>query len=269
MTDHLESGFTAMDEFEWELGGLRWSTIGESGDQGLDDLAETEDDAEDAPVDGAVGGRVRLTPRAIAIPRWFAPDVNDLGDRAEALADELDALRAVMSPLPDRTSTQLLRWRRRGEVAKRISVRPAVGKPLDGLIGDRNRLLHDSTPVTLRLTAPQPVILSDVWHEETFTAGETKTIHNAGTLTAVQPIAWWIESTTAVTIEHMTYTDEYIRFPSGPVSTTRDLTIDATGGFGLCWGRNSSPFPKWPLLRPGDNPIKASAACTFRWRDTW
>lgn len=264
----LETGLTALDEFEWELGGLRWSKIGDPGDSGLDDLAEVEDDAADGSLDGSTGGQVRMTPRAIELNWWAAPVQTDEAERAAALADELDALRTVMSPLPDRSATRLLRWRRRGEPAKRIAVRPATGQPM-ALPGDRRRLIHDQAAVRLRLTAPDPVVLSDEYHEVTFSAGQTREIVNAGTFTAVLPSAWSLSAAGPVEIEHLDFTDEWVRFPVGPVTVSPDRIISASGAFGICWGRASAPFPKWPLLRPGTNRIRASAACTFRWRDTW
>jgi len=266
----LEPGLDPMEMFEWELGGLRWNAVHEDGDEGLDDIAETEDDAADAGLDGITGGRQRLTARPITINRWFAPPDAD-GDeaaRAVELAAELDALKVVMSPLADRSALRLLRWRRRGEPAKRIAVKPATGKPLT-IPGDRRKLLNDRARVVMRLTAPDPVILSDEYHQVTFTAGQTHTIVNAGTFEAVQPIAWWLTSEVPVTIEHLDFTDEWIRFPVGPVTVGRDLSIDAPNAYGLCFGRDSDPFPLWPILRPGANRIRASAPCTFSWRDTW
>lgn len=266
----LEDDLDPLDEFEWELGGLRFDRLAEAGDEGLDDLPEIEDDASDAALDGLVGGQQRLGPRSIVINRWYEPVPvdGDESDRAAAIAAELDALREVVSPLPDRAATRLLRWRRRGEPAKRIAVRPAVGKPLE-VPGDRRRLLYDQAAVRVRLTAPDPVALSDEYHQVTFEAGETIEIVNAGSFTAVLPTAWWLTAPGAVAIEHLDFPDEYIRFPTGPVTVSRGLTIDAPGKFGLCWGRGSDEFPKPPLLRPGVNHIKASAPCTFNWRDTW
>lgn len=266
----LEDGLDPLEMFEWELGGLRFNALHEDGDEGLDDLAETEDDASDAALDGITGGRQRLTARPITINRMYEPG-NTGGDelaRAEALAAELDALRIVMSPLADRSATRLLRWRRRGEVAKRIAVRPATGKPLT-VPGDRRKLLNDKARVVMRLTAPDPVILSDEFHTVTFSAGQTREIVNAGTFEAVQPLAWWLSADVPVTIEHLDYPDEWIRFPHAPVTVSRHLEIDAPSSYGLCFGRDSDPFPLAPILRPGINRIRASAPCQFSWRDTW
>ena len=128
--------------------------------------------------------------------------------------------------------------------------------------------MHDHADVVLRVDAPDPVILSDEYHEHTFEAGETYTVTNAGSFTATLPGAWWLEAAGPVTIENLDF-DEYVRFPVGPVTVSRSREIDADGAYGLCLGPGGTYFPRWPLLRPGDNTIKASAACTFRWRDTW
>lgn len=267
MTDHLEPGLTALDEFSWDLGGLRKTSLGESGLSGLDDLSEIAADEQASGGDGDVPGHQRVTARSVDLSFWL-DGTSTPGDLDEVFAAELQDLRKVLSPLPDRTATRLLRWRLRGEVAKRLWVRPATGRPLT-IPGNRQRLLYDSGEAKIRLTAPDPTIYSDVYHEVIFEAGETKTIVNAGSLTAVQPIAWWITSPGPVAIEHLDYPSEYIRFPTA-TTTTRALGIQGAGGtWGLATARNNSMLLQWPLLRPGENRIKASAACTFRWRDTW
>lgn len=255
----------------WELGGLRLH-IGDAGDEGLDDVAELEGEDEDAAGDGTVAGWQRLASRPITLN----PTVNPAAivpapeDPLLAVEQVLDELRKVVSPLPNRRQARLLRWRRGAGPAKRIAVRPAKGQPLQ-IPGGRSRVSYGQFGVTLRLEAPDPVILSDHFHTETFTAGETKTIVNAGSFTAVRPGAWWLTAPGGVTIENLDF-DEYVRFPSGPltVSRTRDIVSSVEDySSGICYGPGDSLFPRWPLLRPGDNTIKASAACTLYWRDTW
>jgi hypothetical protein len=174
-TDYLEPELTAMGEFQWELGGLRYGDITApdpdlglcptvTGDEGLDDVSELL--AEDTPLngDGSVAAFGRLAPRAITLRVGYA-------GTDEGLAAALAALRMVISPLPNRRATRWLRWQRVGEPAKRIAVQPAVGKPLT-VPGDEARLKYASArEIVIRLTAPDPVILSDVRHDEAFTAG--------------------------------------------------------------------------------------------------
>jgi hypothetical protein len=171
-TDYLEPELDPMAEFQWELGGLRWGDIDPetglcpttTGDEGLDDVSELL--AEDTPLngDGSVAAFGRLAPRAITLRVGYS-------GTDEGLADMLDALRKVISPLPNRRATRLLRWQRLGEPAKRIAVQPAVGKPLT-VPGDEARLKYGTAKeIVIRLTAPDPVILSDVRHDEAFTAG--------------------------------------------------------------------------------------------------
>lgn len=263
MADILEEGLTPLDPFQWELGGLRFGAgqtlcLGEPGDEGLDDVSEyTEEDASLAG-DGSASSAGRLAPRPITLRVFFS------GADDEELEDALDAIRMVTSPLPDRTATRLLRFRRGGEGSKawRIAVKPAVGRPLD-IPGDRNRLLHHKALITIRLTAPDPVILSDYLHEESFTSGQTKTITNAGTFTAVQPTAWAASFSGPVTIENLDH-GEAVRFTAAG-SVQRNRSVSA--------GRAERPggrlLMQYPLLRPGDNEIKATAgSMTFRWRDT-
>lgn len=263
----LEPGLDPLDEFRWELGGLLWDRIGEQGDDGLDDTAELEGDDAESAGDGETPGDQRLSPRTVSFQAWCDGD----GTADEAMADlagKLQALRLVMSPLPDRRASRLFRWRRIGEPAKRLWVRPSEGRALK-IPGDRRRLLDGQAACDLRLVASDPVIVSDEFHTVSFSAGQTREIVNAGSFTAVQPIAWWITAPGPVALEHLDFPDEYIRFPTGPVTTTPRLAIDAPGAYGLCNGRSGSDFPQWPLLRHGVNRIKASAPCTFHWRDTW
>ncbi|HRW40515.1 MAG TPA: hypothetical protein P5193_03115 [Microthrixaceae bacterium] len=276
----LEEGLVALEPLEWELGGRRLK-LTERGDEGLDDLAEVENDAEDATGDGEAPGEARLAARPITLysfvhaPGDYHVSTNPTGLDPSAPNDPavfsaaLDEIRMALGLLPNRAGTRLLRWRRAGEVAKRIAVVPAVGKPL-AVPGGQARVAEadPSTELTLRLTAPDPVILSDDLHSHTFAAGETFTVVNAGTFTAILPCAWSLVSAGPVTIENLDF-DEYVRFPAGPVTVSRDRESVATGAYCEYYGPGDAWFPRWPLLRPGDNTIRASAACTLYWRDTW
>lgn len=243
---------------EWELGGLALPVC-EPGDEGLDDVSELLDDSDaDGTGDGSPPGQQVLSPRGITISVELP---------ATDFATHLAELRKVMAPLPDRRATRLLRWRRIGEVAKRIAVQPAVGRALS-VPGDRQRIQYEGGVITLRLTAPDPIILSDELHSEPFAAGQTRTIHNAGSLTAVLPSAWSLSAPGAVVLENLDH-GEYVRFPKGPVTVARRRAITAPGTYGLCYGPGGTLLPRWPLLRPGNNTIRASAPCTLSWRDTW
>ncbi len=259
---------TALDELEWELGGLPLRIHEDGGDDGLDDVAELEGESEDVMGDGEAAGWARLGPRPITLTVVIdATPTIDLTTREAAFAYSLQQIRKVMSPLPNRSETRLLRWRRRGEVAKQIAVRPAVGKPLVVKGDPRGRLQYDTAQAVLRLTAPDPVILSDELHEQEFTSAGTEIITNAGSFCAVLPGAWELESDVPVTITNSVYS-ESVHFPTAPVTVTRAREVVAPT-YGLAYGPAGQIFPRWPLLRPGDNEITASAPCTFRWRDTW
>lgn len=268
---YLEEGLASLDEMEAELGGFTLD-LQAPGDSeaivGVDDPGEVEDDEQEGAGDGTVAGHQRLASRAIqVIHRPDAGTSEDLDTRAATFADSLNELRKVMSPLPDRTQTRLFRWRLYGEPAKRIAVRPAKGQPMS-VPANWRRLVQSHADVLLRLDAPDPVILSDEYHEHIFEAGETYTVVNAGSFTATLPCAWWLEADGDVAIENLDY-GEYVRFTDGPLTVARDREIVGATSFGKCFGPDGSYFPRWPLLRPGNNTIRASAACTFRWRDTY
>lgn len=274
--DTLEAEYDALDELVWELGGLALD-VTVDGDEGFDDVGEIDGDDQEANLDGMVPGELRLSSREVQVTTGIAtggPGVDDFDTAHESFAATLQSLREVMAPLPDRTAMRILRFRRLGEVAKRIYVRPSRGRPLT-VPGDEARLKFGSTDqIMLRLNAPDPIIYSDVLHTETFTANETIQIDNLGSLTS-RLLVWSVEAAGTVTITHEDYPDEEITFPSsGAVTVSRTPgtvtpEIDADGTYGLAHGPGSSLFPRWPLLRPGPNNITASAACTFAWRDTW
>lgn len=273
----LETGLTALTEGTWELGAVLAGdgtaqpgielAMAEDGDEGLDDVAEVEDDAEDAAGDGTAAAEQRLSGRPINLSVKIQPATGPvLGDHAE-FANVLNELRKVLSPLPDRTQTRLLRWRRPGEPAKRIAVLPATGRPLQ-VPGDWRRIVGAFAIAKVRLAAPNPIIESDELHSHTFTAGSTATITNDGSITAVLPTSWQLTSAVPVTLENVDF-DEYVRFPVGPVTVSQRRVVDASGSFGIYYGPGGTWFPRWPLIRPGDNEFRASAACTLSWRDSW
>lgn len=263
----LEAGLDPLEEGQLELGGVMLTDFRPVRLDGTEDIPEVEDVEVDSPVDGEyIGGQV-LAGRPVTIAlevREGGPEINDETAAATALAQK--RLRIILSPLPNRSELRLLRWRHRGEQAKRLWVRP-TSKPLS-VNGDQKRFLFDSPDVEIRLLAPNPIVVSDELHQATFTAGQTHTIHNDGSMCAVNPTAWSLTAPGPVTLENLDYPDEWIRFPSGPVTVTPDRQVITSGAYGVCYGRSSSLLPGWPLLRPGDNRIRASAACTLRWRDT-
>jgi len=270
VTDTLEGAYTALGELEWDLGGYPLAGDGDLGrgmayDDGLDDVGEVDGDDQDAAGDGSIMAYQRLASRAITLGVSTATGTDD-----EAFAEIMADLAQVVNLLPDRTNgTRILRWRRNGEVAKRITYRPARGKPLD-IPGDEERILYNSAGIVVRLEAADPIIVSDTLHSITFTAGETLNLVNEGTLTAPLPMAWNLTAPGGVTITHDDYPDETITFPStGSLTVSRTRRITAPGTFGVCHGPDGTLFPRWPLLRPGDNHITASAACTIEWRGTF
>jgi hypothetical protein len=257
----LEDHLTPLDPFQWELGGLRFGSgqvlrLGAPGDEGLDDVSEYAEEDAALAGDGSESAAGRLAARPITLRVWYA------GPSAEHLEATLDEIRKVVSPLPNRKATRLLRWRRAAGPAWRIAVKAGVGKPLD-IPGDRDRLLNHKALITIRLAAPDPMILSDFLYEESFTAGQTKTITNAGTFTAVRPTAWSAEFPGPVTVSNLTY-GEAVRFTAaGTVQRSRSVSA----------GRAERPggrlLMRYPLLRPGDQEIKATGGpMTFQWRYT-
>lgn len=268
--DTIAGGLTALNELKWDLGGYPLVGDGSLGigvkyDDGLDDVGEVDGDDQDAAGDGSIMAKQRLASRAITLAVSISTGSDD-----EAFAGHLADLAQVVNLKPDRTNgTRVLRWRRKGEVAKRIIYRPARGKPLEPT-NEEYRLLYNNADAVIRLEAADPVIVSDVKHSITFTAGETLNLVNEGTFTAPMPLGWSLSADTTVTLTHEDYPDETITFPStGSLTVHRDRKITSTGTYGLCYGPDGTLFPRWPLLRPGDNAITASAACTIDYWGTW
>jgi hypothetical protein len=261
-----------LDELEYELGGLRFK-IGDAGDEGLDDIPEVEGDDEAGAGDGAHPAYQRLASREIKLTIPIAE--NGTGDTVEErFAQFLHQLRIVLSPLPDRYATRLLRFRRLGEVAKRIAVRPATGqKPLTVKGADgtaRARLQFSHAVAEVYLEAFEPAILSDLLHREELVANTPTEIVNAGSFCSVLPTNWALDyaGTAPLVLEHLDF-DEYMRFPAGPLTVSTRLEIEGPGTYGLVYGPGGQVLVDPILLRPGANSIRASQACTFDWRDTW
>lgn len=265
----LDPGLTPLEEHEWELGGLKLKIV-EPGDEGLDDLPEVEpEDDTDSVADGEPTSRQRLAPRSITLNVGLSNLPAGLLTGPEVFAHELNELRKVLSPLPNRRATRLLRWRRIGEAPKRLIVQPGT-RPLT-TPGDRARISwQHAERLVIRLEAADPIIQSDEYQEHTFSGPfpSTLSVDMAGSFTAVNPTAWSLTSPGAVTLENVTY-GEFVRFPaSATVSRNREV-IGGSGTYSLAYGPGSTLFPRWPLLRPGVQTIRASAPCTFRWRDTY
>lgn len=263
----LEPGLSALTEHQWELGGLPLR-IAEPGDEGLDDITEVEPgDDTDSTADGEPSAAQRLAARSIVLNVGLSNLPAGSLSGAEVFARELNELRKVLSPLPNRRATRMLRWRRIGEPAKRLLVQPAT-RPLV-VPGDRARISwQHADHLVIRLEAPDPIVLSDEYHEHVFSGAGTTTIDMAGSFTAVNPTAWWLTSPGPVTVENVTY-GEYVRFPSA-VTVSRNREVIGSGGtYSLAYGPGSTLFPRWPLIRPGEQTIRVSAPCTLRWRDTY
>lgn len=279
ITDTYEEDLDELDELTWILGGCQLD-VTRDGDEGFDDNGEVESDDHAAPMDGVIPGQQRLTSREVSVTVSIShgdPVIDDDDPAHAALATTLHDLRLVTSLLPDRTATRLLRFRRLGEVGKRMYVRPPRGKSLT-VPGDEARLkFAHAEQVVVRMEAPEPTIYSDALHSITFDANETLILPNAGSFTAKAPlIPWTLDAEGTVTLTNEDYPTESITFPSSGhlhvshAPGSQDFEIAAHGGvYGKCRGPGGRVAPLLPLLRPGDNHITASAACTITWRDTW
>ena len=269
MTDSYEAGLSELEELTWNLGGVDLD-LELDGDEGFDDVGELVGDDHPGALDGTTAGNQTMTSREVSLTCGIAYDDDEATH--ELFSQQLNNYRKVMHPLPDRQATRLLRFRRIGEEGKRLYVRPANGRPLS-VPGDEARLKFGLTKaVVLRLTAPDPIVYSDALHTVTFEADEVIDIVNAGSFTA-RTLVWSIEADGPVTITHEDFEGESITFPSTGALTVRRQPgrptpeIIAPGTYGICHGPAGTLFPRWPLLRPGSNNIRASAACTFSWRD--
>ncbi|MCU1356379.1 MAG: hypothetical protein JWM89_1797 [Acidimicrobiales bacterium] len=258
-------------DLNWSLGGLR---LGEGAyrvvtDEGLEGFEiETEDG--DTAGDGAEPGYQRLAPRAVTLTLNVVPPAASDAVRKAAMSVAMHDLALVINPLEDRINARrMLRWTRAGEPAKRLYYRPANGQAL-AIAGTQRRLQYHDADIVVRLECADPIIVSDEYEDFEFAAGETIPITNAGTLTAVLPTAWELTGDTTVRLQHLDHPREDITFPSwADLTVSRTLEIVALGTYNIAHGPGNNPFPLWPVLRPGVNNIKASAACTLRKWDTF
>lgn len=275
----LEDGLEPLEEGDVEIGGLRLR-IDVEGDDGLDDLPEVEGDTADAAGDGEDAGEQRFASREVTLKVSLRPVDGsgpvEPGDH-DWLAAQLNELRKVTTLLPDRRQTRLLRFRRRGEIAKRGWYLPPRGKPLQ-VPGGQERQAFANAVATVRLVLPKPFLFSDELHSHTFAAGETAPIVNAGSQAMVKPSSWRLTAPGAVTLEHLgdgepggaTYPSEYLRFPGpGALTVSEDYEIQTPTTYNIVEGRAGSWHPTWICLRPGVNLIRASAPCTIWWRDSF
>ena len=265
--DTIEDGLVPLEEGQVELGGVMLSDYRPILLEGLEDISDLDGDDQDLAGDGVYVGFQRLKP--LQINATF--DLREGGtgpspETAAATAAALKAMRMALRPLPYSPATRLLRWRLQGEPAKRLRVKGS-GKPF-AVSGDQKRRIFDNPEVTVRLEAPNPVATSDLLHTYEFAADETAVIPNAGDYTARYPVAWSLAADTGVTLSHVDFAAEVFSVPAGPVTVNPDLEVIGPGTYGVCYGAGGNWLPNPPLLRPADNHIYASAACTFSWRDT-
>lgn len=266
-----------LNEYEWELNGLMLGAgtpYAVTRVTGLEDHAPVAVQSTDRSGDGRVTGRIRLRDRPVRM---------EIGGHTWS-ASERDALRVAVTVNADRRTGNLLRWRHAGQVTKRALVEP-VGNPIT-LPGDEGDLVYQSPLATVNLEAPDPVVYSDAVTNTSFGA-ETKTIVNAGAVTAVSPGALWWEITaggggcTNPSVTHADHTGEKwllaATLTSGQVvsvGTDRVTRIGTVMQSATVRGAGGAPCATWPSLRPGDNDI--TFACTagsftavLHHRSTW
>lgn len=270
--DTLEDGLDELSELDWDLGGyvlLDSDAIGIVYDDKLDSVGEVSSDDTEGPGDGVTTGLQRIETRNPTIGLSVVPQEATKGDREAAIRDVIHDLRLVLSPLTDRYGgLRLLRWRRNGEEAKRLWYRPGPGEPLT-IPGDQARIQYDAADILCHVEAPDPTIYSDHLHTIELEAGVETEIVNAGSLTAREPnLGWSLSCATGLTLSNVTYGASW-KFPAGPVTVSPQLDIVAPGTYGVVYGPGSTLFPAPMGLRPGVNVLKASADCTFSWRDTY
>lgn len=274
VVDTLEEGLTELEELDWDLGGyvlLANDAIGVVYDEKLDSVGEVSSNDTEGTGDGVTPGLQRIESRTPTIGLSVVPQEATDAERSAAIRDVLNDLRLVLSPLPNRyDGTRLLRWRRKGEPAKRLWYRPGPGEPLT-VPGDMARLVYNAADLLCHVEAPDPTIYSDLLHTVTLPAGEEVEVVNAGSLTAREPnLGWSLSCSNAggVTLTNVTYSASW-RFPAGPVTVSPQLDIVAPGTYGIVTGPGSTLFPAPMGLRPGVNVLRATAECTFSWRDTY
>lgn len=275
---------TALNELEWELDGtlLQDQYASMATDSGLDDAADTETDSADLYGDGMLATKVRLTQRAVTLEL----DFETLS--AAARKTKLDAVRTAMAPSADRRTPKVLRWRRQGEVTKRIYVLPAPGKPIE-VAGDLDNVVHNRPQgVKLHMVAYDPVIYSDAATTTSYTVtggvAVGHSITNDGTLPADSAGAWSATITAATggcSYPTITGTGGEMVQALAILDAGDVLTIDTDRScringvlFSKLRGSNGAPVAGWPILRPGTQTITFSGSlgdytATFTHRSTW
>lgn len=274
-TDYLEPGLSPITE-KWQViaGGVDLTDLGIARIEGLEDIVELTGDAPATAGDGAHPAAQRLLTRHLTITIDPHPSATpaDLDGWAAWANSVVDQAKIAVSPLPNREALRLLRFRLPGyPEARRLSYRPASGRRAIEIATTRERVTFARPAIVMNLEAPNPVIVSDFRHDLTLAANETATITNAGTHTAVLPTAWGATANGPLTVRHLDYS-ESVRVAGSGAGTRTILTSRAVSGPGTRLALSADPgvaVPRWPLLRPGDNRIQVSAACTFRWRDTF
>lgn len=281
MTLTLEPGLTPLpDGHQWLLGGLDLASLGLGViEDDLNGREVEQDDVDYAVGDGSTPGFQRIPAGTYTIKVEMISPPGDSTARAAAMRDIERELELVLNPLPDRTCStvdngglRLLRWRRAGGPAQRLWYRPAHGKAID-IQSDKQRLQFDNGDAVLRIECPDPVKTSDGYELVHFDAGETKTVTNDGTLTAVYPLAWSFFASATAGLQHVDHPEEQILCiaPAGEnVSCPRNLEIVTDTTAGVAYGQNWGPAMQPPLLRPGPNPLKAIAgALDLKVWSTW
>ncbi len=272
----LEEGLDPVPTpFAWVLDGLDLDDeFGVVYDEGLEGF-EVENEDGDTAADGSAMGWQRLTSRHVTLGISVAPEGASDAERATAIDAALDTLEQRVNPLPNRNSgLRMLRYRRSGGPAKRLYYRAANGQALS-IVGDEARIKFNRADVVIRLDCPDGIRVSDEYEDITFTAGQTRTVTNAGTLAAVGPVGYTLTASSTLRLQNLTYGgDITFQSPGGALTVSRTYEIHgtATGGgrtWGLCTGTGGRPVVDPVVLYPGDNSIKASAACTLRKWDTW
>lgn len=271
-----------LEEVSWEIDGVDITDYVVA-DDGLDDMATTDSTSSPRTDDGTYAGRLHLGERAVTLELDLA------AADADALAVLKDSLRAALAPPVDRWTPKVLRWRRDGEVAKRLWYRPD-GKPL-AMPGNVANLVHLRPTARLAVVAHDPVVYADEVTETEFTveAGgyDEQTVDNMGTLAALSPGAWSLTITAGTGgcvrpyIVHGDHPGERVQFlnsmTSGQVLTVASTRVSTLGSSQLSSsirGANNAPVPGWPILRPGEQPIRVGCrsgalTATLSYRSTW
>jgi hypothetical protein len=271
-----------LNEFEWELGGsLLGAAFVMKETSGLEDDPTIGGDATERGVDGVVPGPLRRTDRVVTLR------VGVRFTTVEATEDAIDAVRALVAPLADRTATRALRWRHRG-VTKVLQYLPAKGEALE-VPGNWEALVVDYVTCTARLWCPNPDIYSDAV-TSTAVSGSSGSpvvveLTNAGTFTALAPgsFTWSITAggCTGLFVEHVDFPGERWELAESvgagdvvTVDAARITRVDGVRRSSTVKGAAVSPVPTWPALRPGANDVRVGCSAgsfsgSLSHRSTW